>query len=92
MKIVKIDPITGQTIATGEYPEGHDLPEHDHEGFLQFAYEGELSQYEFNRETMQLVPNSQFHVIELRRKLALEKRPPTEAELNELKGIGNANI
>lgn len=84
MKFVKVDPITGNKVSSGTCPDSEVLPEVDHEGLMVFAYEGELTDYQFDRVAMTLVRIPEADVFDLRRRLAEEKRPPTQEELKQL--------
>lgn len=81
MKFVKIDPITGEMVATGACPDEELLPEMDHEGLLIFRIEGEPHEVEFDHGSMSLIRKDMGAVVELRRRLAAEKRLPTSDEL-----------
>lgn len=84
MKFAKFDPITGQLVASGECPDGEPQEEVDQHGLLVFHFEGSLAEYQFDHTTMSLVARPVDPVIELRRLLAAEKRPPTPEELAQL--------
>lgn len=84
MKFAKFDPITGLFVAGGDCPDNEPQEPIDPDGLLVFHYEGNLSEYQFDRETQSLIKRPVDAVIELRRRLAEEKRPPTPEELAAL--------
>lgn len=89
MKFIKVDPITGATVATGGCPDDEPLPPVDHEGLLVFPIEGEPSEYQFDHASMSLVRAQLDPVVELRRRLAAEMRAPTAEELAELASLSS---
>lgn len=90
---LKVDPITGHIIAEGRVPAGETLGETDHEGLLIFPIEpgATAHDYQFDREAFVLVKRANNQLVELRRRLAQERRPATKEELALLASSGLAD-
>lgn len=87
---VKVDPTNGHIIAFGSVPAEEMLGEVDHEGLLIFPIETTPHDYQFDHESWSLVKRASNPLVELRRKLAQERRPATAEELALLASTGLA--